>query len=177
MVADSSQIGRPSAYSQETADKVLELLGDGMSLRELCEAHPELPKPSTIRRWITFDVEGFRDKYARVKASYAEVYAEEIIAIADDSSGDDLELPDGRIVANNEFINRSRLRVDTRKWLMSKLLPKKYGDRLEVETTGKDGSINVLVLKVGENGIEDMHKEKQVTELSQSQEQKALPIS
>jgi len=68
----------------------------------------------------------------------AEHFAEEILEIADDGSNDwiERELESGHVVkvADHKHIARSRLRVDTRKWLMSKLLPKKYGDRLGVDT-------------------------------------------
>lgn len=63
--------------------------------------------------------------------------AEDILEIADNSSQDEIETPDGRIVVNNEFIQRSRLRVDTRKWLMAKMKPKVYGDKYDVTSDGK----------------------------------------
>lgn len=132
-------MGRPSAYTSEFAETILAGLEAGDSLHIICGRHPDLPHPATIRRWIASNHEGFRDKYARVKETMAEVYAEEIVSIADDSSEDELTTEDGRAYANNEFINRSRLRVDTRKWLMSKLLPKKYGERTQHEVSGADG--------------------------------------
>ena len=58
----------------------------------------------------------------------AEHWAEEIIEIADDSKNDFVE-KEGHTALNSENINRSRLRVDTRKWLMARLAPKKYGDK------------------------------------------------
>jgi hypothetical protein len=68
-----------------------------------------------------------------------EAMAADIIEIADDSSGD-IELDgEGKPRQNAEFMNRSRLRVDTRKWLMSKLAPKKYGDKQQVALTDPEG--------------------------------------
>jgi len=62
--------------------------------------------------------------------------AEEILEISDDGSNDWMERKrqDGSVetVLNSEHINRSRLRVDSRKWLLSKMAPKKYGDRIEI---------------------------------------------
>ena len=70
-----------------------------------------------------------------------EAMSDEILAIADDSTNDAMTITrrDGSEseVADNEWINRSRLRVDTRKWLMSKLAPKKYGDKQQVEHSGE----------------------------------------
>jgi hypothetical protein len=77
------------------------------------------------------------DRYARAKEQQMDFMAEKIIEIADDSSGDAKITEGGNVVQNSEFINRSRLRVDARKWLMSKLAPKKYGDKLDLTTGGE----------------------------------------
>lgn len=61
--------------------------------------------------------------------------AEDIIDISDESSRDFIETEDGRMIPNTEAIQRSKLRVDTRKWLMAKMKPKKYGDKMEVDNT------------------------------------------
>jgi hypothetical protein len=69
---------------------------------------------------------------------------DELLEIADDASNDWLERQnkDGATfkVVDQENISRSRLRVDTRKWLLSKMLPKVFGDRLSAEVSGKDGA-------------------------------------
>jgi hypothetical protein len=67
----------------------------------------------------------------------AEFMAEDILDIADDDSKDIKYDEDGNESCNAEFVARSRLRIDTRKWLASKLAPKIYGDRSIVETTIK----------------------------------------
>lgn len=64
--------------------------------------------------------------------------AEEIQEISDDGSNDWMER-EGITVADHEHIQRSKLRVDSRKWLLSKMMPKKYGDRVSAEVTGADG--------------------------------------
>jgi len=68
-----------------------------------------------------------------------EALAEEILEIADDGINDTYETEDGKEKVNQDVINRSRLRVDTRKWLMSKLAPKKFGERVEQFISGPDG--------------------------------------
>lgn len=78
-------------------------------------------------------------KYARATELRAEKMAEETLEIADCIGDDVMILPDGREVENQRVINRDRLRVDTRKWLLSKLHPKKYGEKISQEVTGKDG--------------------------------------
>ena len=78
----------------------------------------------------------------------ADYYAEEIIEISDDSSGDELTDEDGKTRINSEFVNRSRLRVDTRKWLMARMAPKKYGDKITQEVTGADGTPLVPIINL-----------------------------
>lgn len=76
-------------------------------------------------------------RYARATELRTERMAEETLNIADAIDNDILVLPDGREVVNNNVINRDRLRVDTRKWLMAKMYPKKYGDKISTEHSGE----------------------------------------
>jgi len=76
-------------------------------------------------------------RYARATELRAERMADETLNIADAVDNDLIVLPDGREVVNNNVINRDRLRVDTRKWLMAKMYPKKYGDKIEVDQNQK----------------------------------------
>lgn len=69
------------------------------------------------------------NKYARATESRAELLADETIEIADGTGNDIITLPDGREVEDQRVIARDKLRVETRKWLLAKLHPKKYGDR------------------------------------------------
>lgn len=78
---------------------------------------------STVFLWISKHKE-FSENYARAQADRVVAWSEEIIDIADNSKAD---------------ANRAKLRVDTRKWLMSKMDPKKYGDRQEHRHTGANG--------------------------------------
>ena len=75
------------------------------------------------------------NRYARAKELQMDYLAEEIIQISDDSSNDTISTEKGDI-ENKEWVNRSKLKVDTRKWLMSKLAAKKYGDKIDVTSGG-----------------------------------------
>ncbi len=81
--------------------------------------------------------EEFSQQYASAREVQAEVWADEIVGIADEATGDLTTDKDGKAVVDHEHIQRSRLRVDTRKWIASKLLPKRYGDTLQ--HTGEGG--------------------------------------
>lgn len=92
--------------------------------------------------------EDWQKRYARATELRAERMAEDALEIADCLGDDVVILPDGREVVNQNVINRDRLRVDTRKWLLSKLHPKKYGEKISQELTGaggKDLTINVNI--------------------------------
>jgi hypothetical protein len=120
-------------YSPEIADAICELVAEGKSIRAICKVD-EMPAMSTIFKWLS-EQPTFSEQYARAKEVQAEGFAEELIDIADDISNDvtgELDMPNGVAV------QRAKLRVDTRKWIASKLLAKKYGDKLAVEHTVDD---------------------------------------
>lgn len=134
-------MARPSDYSPELIATICERLSLGESLREICLSE-EMPDKSTVMRWLSKHEE-FRDQYAHAREAQADHWADEILEIADDGTNDWTERQnrDGSTqeVIDSEHINRSRLRVDTRKWLMARMAPKKYGDKVTQEVTGNDG--------------------------------------
>lgn len=100
----------------------------------------EMPARSTVYDWLEEEGHDFLDKYTRARARQAETMLDEIIEISDDTSRDTVTIKKGDAeieVPNTEWILRSKLRVDSRKWAMSKLAPKKYGDKLAL--TDGDG--------------------------------------
>lgn len=131
-------VGRPADYNQEIADLICERLADGESLRQIC-ADDGMPNRATVFRWLGIYKE-FSDQYARAREEQAEALADEIVAIADDKTGDLRFDAEGNEIPDKEFIARSRLRVDARKWVASKLKPKKYGDKISQEVSGPDGA-------------------------------------
>ena len=127
--------GRPSTFTQEVADLICERIAEGKPVREAV-AGEGMPTEPTVYRWLETN-ESFRDQYARAKSCAMERMADELIEIADDSTGDTYTDDEGNERTDHEVIARAKLRVDTRKWLMSKLAPKKYGDKTLL--TGADG--------------------------------------
>jgi len=92
--------------------------------------------PSNFYRWISED-ENLRNRYAHAREVQAELLADQILEIADDSSNDTKTIVSKAgepiEVENTEWTNRSKLRVEARKWIAAKLKPKKYGDKVEIE--------------------------------------------
>lgn len=129
--------GRPTVFDAELAAAVLECLAEGLLLAEICE-FPGFPKESTVRGWALDDREGFAAPYARARRLGWERQAERILIIADTPVEGQIitDSPkDGRSVKTADMIEHRRLQVDTRKWLLGKVLPRIYGDKLQVETT------------------------------------------
>ena len=132
--------GRPTTYTEAIADTVCARLADGESMRKIA-LDETMPGSSTMFRWLREKKE-FRQQYDIAKAECADMYAEEIIEIADDTANDYSEADkDGNSRVNTENIQRSRLKVDARKWVASKLKPKKYGDKIQQEITSPEGVI------------------------------------
>lgn len=122
--------GRPCEYTQEIADELCSYLSAGESLKKAC-SRESMPCVATIFSWMR-KFPAFLNQYTRAKQEAADAFAEDMLDIADDSTDDIMFDADGNPRVNNEAIQRSRLRVDTRKWLASKLKPKKYGEKLEL---------------------------------------------
>lgn len=119
-------MGRPSIYNEELAAIICDRLIHGEGLRAICR-DDAMPAISTVIDWIK-NKDDFSAQYAKARELQAELLLDEILEIADDSSQDTIDTANGKI-ANTEFIARSRLRVDTRKWAMGKM-SRKFSDKV-----------------------------------------------
>ena len=145
-MAEQKPTGRPSSYTQEIADEICAGLAEGKSLRTVCSAD-HLPALRTVFNWLGTK-EDFLHQYTRAKEESADALTDEMLDIADDGTNDWAKQQLGEDgpeveVLNKEHIQRSRLRIETRKWLASKLKPKKYGDKITTEHTGAVGLIPI----------------------------------
>lgn len=138
--------GRPSIYSLEIVNELCARIVEGESLRSICR-DDAMPGLSTIFKWLGEHPE-FVDQYTRAKEEQAETMADEIVSIADEQDYEKIEV-DGVALAvkfDATAVARNRLRMDARKWVASKLKPKKYGDKLEL-AGDKDSPLTVVVRK------------------------------
>jgi hypothetical protein len=134
--------GRPPEYSAEIGAEICTRIAEGESLRQICKA-PGMPAKTTVFRWLADERRiTFRDQYARAREAQMETLAEEILEIADGT------------VADNAAVALARVRIDSRKWLMSKLAPKKYGDKLDLSVDG--GPIKTMNVSEVEREINDL---------------------
>lgn len=138
--AGKAKRGGQTTFSHEKANAVCRQLAMGATLRAVCRK-PGMPPESTVRLWALEDRHGFAAQYAGARELGYYAMADEMLEIADDASGDVVTgtREDGTEfeTVNHEVIARSRLRVDTRKWALSKALPKVFGDKLDVTSGGK----------------------------------------
>lgn len=141
--------GRPTKYTPEIGLTICQRIAGGESLNRICK-DDDMPRRETVIQWalghVKRDEKGeiknkeildFSNNYARARIVQATVYADGILDIADDRSKDWVTGDDGKVVPDYDHIARARLRVDTRKWYLAKMLPKIFGDRLDLTSDGE----------------------------------------
>ena len=133
-------LGRPSLYTEELGNKICTLILSGESVSDIARRE-DMPCRSTIMLWITDNKNGFSDKYAKAIAGRAHTLVEDLIDIADNIAGQPVIVDgtplldeDGKPIMriDNVSVNHARLKLDARKWIASKLLPK-YSDSQQSE--------------------------------------------
>lgn len=145
--SEAGDKGRPTIYTSELAAELCAMLAEGKSLRTVA-ATAGMPGTTTIFRWLSTSNEepwasDFREQYARAKEEAADAMAEEILYIADTPQVGEItvhkETEKGVITETREedMLGHRRLQVDTRKFLMAKMKPKKYGDKLDLTSDGQ----------------------------------------
>lgn len=123
-------------YSRELSDRVFADIATGMTLNEAC-SKPGMPSKDSVRRWVLHNVDGCAARHDEARMLMALSWADEIITISDDATNDwmDRHTKHGNVerVVDHEHIARSKLRTDNRRWLVGKLIPALYGDRVVLE--------------------------------------------
>lgn len=140
---------KPVERKETTIDKfnkvIFEISENGLSLRKALEINS-----MSSRTFDDMIIESEENKqhYERAREKRADKIFEEILEISDDGTNDTIAIHKGETefeIENKEWVNRSKLRVDARKWMLSKMLPKKYGEKIEVDNKG---GINVNITQV-----------------------------
>lgn len=143
--------GRPTLYSDELALTILMRISQGESLLSVCK-DKDMPARSTVYLWRLGESGApgdFSDKYTRAREIQAEHLFDEIIDISDDGSNDYMTITKGDNeynVEDREVTNRSKLRVETRKWYISKVVPKLYGDKVDITSDNEKITGNSIVI-------------------------------
>jgi len=148
-----AEVGRPTDYSEELAREICQnIASSSKGLKTLCEENPHFPTRQTIHAWRINKPE-FSYMYINAKISQVETLVDECLDIADDSTYDTITKTtkngDEYEAHNTEWANRSRLRIDTRKWLAQKLAPKIYGEpKTNISADDKKSLVEQLIDKL-----------------------------
>ncbi len=151
VVAPGKQQRKPKTeYTAELALQICDHIASGLPLRAIA-AMPGMPALSTMMVWLDGRHAEFTEQYARAREAQADKMAEEILSIADEEctmvrsdkhgSKDDDGAGNTEVLFDATAVARNRLRVDARKWLASKMAPKKYGDKIQAEHSGPNGGV------------------------------------
>lgn len=126
--------GRPSKYTKELGEEICNTLATSIDgIRRICAANPHFPEPCTIKDWRHKYAE-FSSQYEAAKLKQALGFAEDITDIVDDLI-EPFIITDKGTIPNPHAVAHARLRMDARKWIACKLLPKVYGDKMQQEVT------------------------------------------
>ena len=126
---------RPTVYDPAIAVELCRLIAEGWPLNQIVRQREDMSWKRVVSEWRR-DHPDFAAKLAAARDAQADHYAEEIVEIADNGSNDwmEREVAGGRIVSvpNPELVQRSRLRIESRKWLAEHMAPQRYGERVAV---------------------------------------------
>ena len=124
--------GRPSLFSQELADTICERIALGESLRKVCRTD-DMPAMSSVFKWLR-ENKSFSEQYVKASEERTETQQEQLIEMGDEAIAH-AESTDPK--AANAVVSAYKLKADNLKWSMSKMKPKKYGDKLDVTSDGE----------------------------------------
>jgi hypothetical protein len=143
---------RPAEFTEEIFEQICERMAGGEWLRKICDNDPEMPSRQTFLRWIEKDT-GRQEKYARASRAMVDYWAEELLDIANETEKDTIIDEKGRRKCNHEWVANKRLHADNLKFLMSKIYPKRYGDRLPETVEQKSHEATLLELEAAKPAI------------------------
>lgn len=141
--------GRPSKLTPEVAAEICSRMAKGETLKNIC-LDDHMPHRTTVNDWVIADEE-FSRQYVRARELQADYWGDECMEIADDGTNDYMLQKQGDSeveVVNREHIQRSKVRIEQRQWMMERLNPKGYGRKQEVKHDASDAFLN-LWQKIG----------------------------
>lgn len=132
-------------YSKEEIEafknEIITHISNGLSLNKALLDNKHLPNRTTVYTWLNEEHDNYDDdffnNYVRAREIRADKIFDEILEIADDSTGDSITTSEGKEVFNGEFAARSRIKIDARKWVLGRMKPKKYGDKIDITSKGE----------------------------------------
>jgi hypothetical protein len=126
-------------YTREVMEEICGGLASGKSLREVCR-EKGMPAEATVRYWVSKDIDGCALAFQAAREVRAHRLAEELIALCDEVPP---VLEDGRV--DQGWVTWQKLRIDTRKWNASRILPKEYGEHVALKGDTTGGGLNIRI--------------------------------
>jgi len=153
-VNNTKILGRPTTYSQDIAVKICRLLAEGNSLRSICEENDDLPEARTVHYWLVDpSKETFFQQYKRAREIQAEMMYDALI----EESEEDVIVGDDK--SDGARVQAQKLKVTTKMWVLSKMLPKKFGDKLDVTSGGDKIQGNTITFMDFRNSAREVDSE------------------
>jgi hypothetical protein len=131
---------RPTGFSQELADQIIDRISEGAMLNEIC-ADENMPTRRQFRHWLTVN-DALATSYARARLMWADWHAETVMSLAIDPKGNFIDENGNRLPLTHEEVGARRLHIDTVKWLVGKWAPRAYGDKPEPEPAGNSVQVS-----------------------------------
>lgn len=133
------------AYKQADKDRIIkevlfEIGFNAKSLRSACKV-VDVPLV-TVNDWMSETPE-IAEHYTRARDNRSELLFEDCLNIADDNGNDIRFTEEGQELTDHDVIQRAKVRIDTRKWMLGKMQPKKYGDKSTTIIEGGDKPIEI----------------------------------
>lgn len=146
-------MGRRVTWTPRKKEKAVQIIFSrmavGLSIRTILgedRDKTKLPCKRVFIDWVNND-ENLRNRYTYAREDREEHIFEEILAIADDGKNDYCMDKEGKVYMDHEHVQRSKLRIDARKWMLAKMRPNKYGDsaKVDLNSGGKPINFNIGV--------------------------------
>ncbi len=156
-----AKMGRPTIYTDELAAEICRRIVEGESLTRICK-DDHMPNVSSVYLWL-FKNKDFSNQYACAREDQADTYSDQIVDIGEEVPMMVITDEDGKVTKRVDpaGIQRNRLRVDARKWVASKLKPKKYGERTTI-AGDKDAPLEVVHSTVLDDTILNIERKLQL---------------
>ena len=126
-----SNAGRPTDYTEDLADEICSRISEGRSVHSICK-DKDMPSRPTFYKWLA-DHDQFLNKYNAATEQRADFHFDEMLDIADSVEPETAE------------VSKAKLQIDTRKWIVARMRPRKYGDNPQEEDGESDNAQPVQV--------------------------------
>ena len=139
LTQENKKMGRPTDYIKELGDKICNLLANGKSLKSICEGE-DMPDKSSVYKWLREDKD-FSNNYTQATLDRTEAQLEELNELGAESILVAQQTGDKRAGA---VVQAYKLKADNMKWVMARMKPKKYGDKIDMTSDGKAITVEII---------------------------------